>query len=439
MPLLPEPLSNPRLLAYASGNFGKNLLWGTVDITLMYLLTEQLGLSAALAGGLIFASLILDAVLYPWIGRLADQLRSPLGRYGPLILFGTLVAVASFVALFAMTHLNAPVALIALSLALFRLGYACLDLSHNALLTQISAAVTDNGRVAILRFLFSSLATLALAAVLPGLVREASPDSPLQEAPLTALTILLPLIGGGTILLAWLAVRAWDRHAHQQSPPKQAAFLAGLKAPNTVLILTVGAVAALFLPLFNKASLYFATQWLGEAQSASWLLGAMVAGQIFSLPLWLYLSPRGSKARSMQWAHALSALGFLLGVLGTLTTGPNLAWLMLSSAIAGSGLSGIYALIWALISDAAAELEIQHSLPLSGQLFAWAIFSQKLAMGLGAGLFGLAMSASGYERTPILQISRDTILGFSFVLPALGSLICMAILEAIMRRSHKTP
>ncbi len=437
MPMPDMRISPPRLLAYASGNFGKNLLWGTVDITLMYLLTEQLGLAAALAGGLIFASLVLDAALYPWIGRLADQLRSPMGRYGPLILLGTLLAVVSFIALFALTSLSAPVALIALSLALFRLGYACLDLSHNALLTQISAAVTDNGRVAILRFLFSSLATLALAAVLPGLVREASPDSPLQDTPLTALMILLPVIGGGTILLAWLAVRAWDRHTDQRLAATPRTHLAGLKASNTVLILTVGAVAALFLPLFNKASLYFATQWLGEAHSASWLLGAMVTGQILSLPLWLYLSPRGSKPRTMQWAHALSALGFLLGVFGTLTTGPNLAWLMLSSAIAGSGLSGIYALIWALISDAAAELETQYRLPLSGQLFAWAIFSQKLAMGLGAGLFGLAMSTSGYELAPATQISRDTILGFTFVLPALGSLICIALLQAIQRHSHK--
>lgn len=427
-----RPLSDPRLFAYASGNFGKNLLWGTVDITLMFLLTEQLGLTPAMAGGLIFSSLILDAALYPWVGRLADRLRSPIGRYGPLILMGTGLAVASFIALFALTGMSASVIVIALALALFRLGYVGLDLSHNALLTQISSAVTDNGRVAILRFLFSSLATLALAGFLPGLIRDAAPDKPL-----TLVMILLPLLGGGTIILAWLAVRAWDMRNDRLSTPTGRILMAGLKAPNTVLILTLGAVATLFLPLFNKASLYFATQWLGDAQSASWLLGAMVAGQILSLPLWLYLSPKISKARTMQWAHSLSASGFLLGALGTLAIGPNLAWLMLSSALAGSGLSGIYALIWALISDTASELEAQHNTPLSGQLFAWAIFSQKIAMGIGAGLFGLAMSASGYAVETVTQASRDTILGFTFVLPALGSLICIAILQAIQRRSHK--
>ncbi|UDF05428.1 MFS transporter [Asticcacaulis sp. AND118] len=423
----PTPLSDRRLLIYASGNFGKNLLWGTVDMTLMFLLTDRLALPAGLAGGLIFASLVLDAVLYPWAGWLTDRLRAPLGRYGPLILSGTPLAVLAFFALFTLTGAQAPVWLIATALALFRIGYVALDLSHNALLTLISPAVNDNGRIAVARFLFSSLATLTLAAVLPRLIHPA--------ADLTGLAAILALGAGLAILMAWASVRSWDRNTPVASRQRGGLRLL-LNDRRTLLILAAGATASLFLPLFNKACLYFAAHWIGNPHLTSWLLGALVVGQIAGLPLWLYLSPRWPKTRIMQLAHGLCASGFLLAALGFIALNSATPLIMACAALAGIGLSGVYALIWALLSDAAADIEARLDTSVGGQLFAWAIFLQKAGMGVGAGLFGLALSAAGYEAGATPPIARDVMFAFTLLLPAMGSLICMGLLN--MCRSAQT-
>lgn len=425
----PPPLSDRRLLTYAAGNFGKNLMWGAVDMTLMFLLTDRLGVSAAWAGGLIFASLVLDAALYPWMGLLADRLRLPNGRYGTLILVGAPLAAFAVFALFVLIDARAPLWLIAVALGLFRIGYVSLDLSHNALLTLISPAVKDNGRIAVARFLFSSLATLTLAGLLPGLTH---PDA--GRADFALLAGALPLSAGLAVIMAWVAVRVWDRPAPPPSPQAAGGLILMLGNRQIGLILATGAVAALFLPLFNKACLYFATHWLGNAQLTSALLGALVAGQVAGLPLWLHLSPRWHKAHMMQLAHGLSATGFGLGALSLIVFGVVSPLLMACVAMAGIGLSGVYALIWAFLSDAAADMENRFKRPMGGQLFAWAIFLQKAAMGIGAGFFGLALSQTGYEANAVSSDARQTLFAFTFLLPVLGSLICIGLLHAYMSK-----
>jgi len=422
MPPSAQPLSNWRLLTYASGNFGKTLLWGTVDMTLMFLLTDYLGLEAGFTGTLIFTSLVLDALLYPLAGRLADRMRTPLGRYGPLIVVGTPMAVAAFILLFLLIRMEASLWLIASALALLRIGYVALDLSHNALLAPISAAVQDDGRIALARFLFSSLATLLLALTLPRLIRPGDPATGFVWV-----AVLLPLVAGVALLMAWAAVRTWDTAAPLARHSGGLGLL--LRDRSALRILAVGATASLFLPLFNKACVYFAAHWIGNAALTSWLLGAVVTGQVAGLPLWLYLSQRWSKARIMQIAHALSAAGFLLAALSFGLLHAALPLLMACAFMAGMGLSGVYALIWALLSDAAHALEQKTRTAVGGQLFAWAIFLQKAAMGVGAGLFGLSLSYSGYQADVLNDTARQTLFAFTFLLPALGSLICVALLN----------
>ena len=58
-PAEPTRLGGLRYGVYASGNFGKNLLWGALEVALLFILTDLLGLSPALAGGMVLASLLL--------------------------------------------------------------------------------------------------------------------------------------------------------------------------------------------------------------------------------------------------------------------------------------------------------------------------------------------------------------------------------------------
>ena len=59
-------------LAYANGNFGKQLLFGLLEFKLLFYLTDILGINLLLSGAIIFFSLVLDALLDP-IGETVDK------------------------------------------------------------------------------------------------------------------------------------------------------------------------------------------------------------------------------------------------------------------------------------------------------------------------------------------------------------------------------
>jgi GPH family glycoside/pentoside/hexuronide:cation symporter len=85
----------------ASGNFGKNSLWNTTEVLLLFLLTDILGMAPAVAGFVIFFSLLIAAILDPIVGLLAERIRTPLGQFGPLLVVGAPLAALSFIGLMA--------------------------------------------------------------------------------------------------------------------------------------------------------------------------------------------------------------------------------------------------------------------------------------------------------------------------------------------------
>ncbi|KAB7647459.1 MFS transporter [Polymorphobacter fuscus] len=76
--LATPPIGRLQLIGYASGNFGKNLLWSTADLTLLFLFTDVMAVDPAVAGWVILASLCINALLDPLMGGLADRVRSQL-------------------------------------------------------------------------------------------------------------------------------------------------------------------------------------------------------------------------------------------------------------------------------------------------------------------------------------------------------------------------
>ena len=81
----PAP-SSLRAIGYAAGNFGKNILWSAADLTLLFLMTDLIGIDPTTAGLAILVSLLVNAVLDPVLGALADRARSPWGPSGPMML-----------------------------------------------------------------------------------------------------------------------------------------------------------------------------------------------------------------------------------------------------------------------------------------------------------------------------------------------------------------
>lgn len=419
-----------RRLIYASGNYGKNILWGTAEITLLFMMTDMLGVSPAMAGLILLGSLVVDGMLDPLVGHIADRLQTPLGRYGPLILLGAPLCALSFSALYALPLWDVHSLWIIIGLVIaFRIAYSFIDLPHNALMTHVTGDSRARGRLAGYRFFFSSLASLTLALSLAPLV-EAGGGTQISPRGLALYAGLISALSCVVMIISWATVRARDaasaRTTYVRLDPVHAIrALLTSRAYRTALL--AGSLGLLSLPLFGKSLLYLAVHLLGDPGAASRLLTAMVAGQFVGLPLWIYLSARWEKARALQFAHLIAASGLTILAICLLAL-PFAA--MGACLLVGIGACGVYTIIWGMIADCVEDVLAQSGQRPEGMLFALAIFGQKAALAIGVGAYGLVLQAVGYApHTALTPASLMTICIFAFAIPTLGSLGCIAVLN----------
>lgn len=417
-------------LVYASGNFGKNILWGTADITLLFVLTDLLGMPPAVAGLLLLVSLIVDAVLDPLVGIITDHLHTPLGRYGPLILLGAPLSALTFSGIYLMPTLGISNIWVVGALIMgFRASYSLIDLPHNALMVHVTGDSRERGRLASYRFFFSTLATLTLALSLAPIINDETRQ--LSPSALATYALIVSCLSVTVIILSWAVVRKKDARA-ASTPPTPVFDRDNMKAimasPGFRIVLLAGCTATLTLPLFAKALLYISNHLLNAPEAVSGLLLSMVIGQFAGTPVWAMLMARTEKSRALQYAHAAAVAGFI-GFALALVLGPTYA--RIASFVIGIGLSGVYAIIWAMLADCVDEVEALSGRRPEGMMFALTIFGQKASIGLGVGLFGLCLQGVGYDTaTPISPAVTAAILLFGLGLPALGGAVCTMALSA---------
>ncbi len=77
-------------LGYGVGDFGFNLYWTTIASFLAAFYTDVFGISAAVAGTMMFLTKFVDACTDPIMGAIADRTRSRFGKFRPYLLFAGL-------------------------------------------------------------------------------------------------------------------------------------------------------------------------------------------------------------------------------------------------------------------------------------------------------------------------------------------------------------
>lgn len=415
-----------RLAAYSGGNFAKNLLWATADVTLLYVLTDLVGLSPAWAGFIFLAGILSDAVFDLLIAAAADRTRSPWGQYGPYILLGAPVCAAAFVMVYGLPRFGVQdPALILLCVLVFRIAYAAVDLPHTAMVGKVTSDSRARGRVSGYRFFFSSAASLLLALALPSVL---TPTANRNDDLLT-LALGAAAISTGALWIAWFAVRRRDLPAPSaEGRPLWMQLRAALAAPSLPPLAVIAFVTGLTLPLFSKGLVYFAPYVLHAPKAASNALLALILGQFAGVVLWTWLSNASEKAATLAAAHAIAFLGFLAMLF--LPIGPT--GFIACAAMVGVGLSGVYMLIWGMAPDIVDHGELRIGIRAEATLVALLIFLMKSGIGLGAAVMGLALQASHYAPGETQDAgTRALITVFTIAIPAAGALAC-----SVLARRH---
>lgn len=429
--------SDGRLLVYASGNFSKNLLWGAADVTLLYLLIEILHLGPMVSGVIFFASLLIDCALNLYIGNISQTLRSPLGRYGPFLVWGGPACALSFILVYALPILRINnVVLIGLSVFLFRACYALIDVPHNALLGRLSLDSKGRSRATGYRYGFSALASLMVANHLaPNLLLKAEG----HPKDLLSVAVLFGVLSAVVLIASWYSVRREDKIQESGgiSRTKLNIFSEIIELFKSKMVFKIGIIASLiglFAPIFHKLCLFYVQYGLKADLEAAEILSLIVFGQLLGVGLWILVSQRAEKSTTLALALMCAAGGLWGLYLGLAESDLGLR---VSVFIFGIGLSGVYALPWAMVGDVVDFHHWRAGRRCEGLIFALVVVLMKLGIAFGslcvAGTLGLFGFHPGPVQAPhIVEVLRS----LALLVPAIGLLLTAGYVLSY-RLSHR--
>lgn len=417
-------LNEARLFAYASGNFGKGLLFAGADVTILFLLTDLLDLSALAAGTLMLVALLGDLVFDLLAAALIIRLRRSGKGYRWLVVAGAVPCGIAFALLYAMPLAGAREGwILAIALLAFRGAYAVVDVPHNALMAQMTCDSRARGRVSGYRLLFSTVSALAVAMVLAPLVQKAGRDGSFDDVAMTG--AIAGMLFTLTMVMCAMASRGGSDPNREMAPSRD-----GICVPlSNRLVVGIGLLAVVTgfaIPTFGRMMLYIGTYVVNRPDIVAPLLLALTLGQFAGLVVWTALTTRIDKSRLLAIGHGFSALA-IIGFGLCLGQPPILP---VCAALIGFGFAAVFMLPWGLLADTVDFVAWRHGRRFETGLFAFYLVAVKASGAAATALIGWSLGWLGYvpgtDQTASVELGM-LVLGLG--IPLAGCLSAVALLR----------
>ncbi|MYN26250.1 MFS transporter [Duganella levis] len=419
------------LIGYSAGNFGKNLLLGSVDVTLLFLLTDLLGVAPQQVSLLMAVVFCGDLLLDLGAGLLASRAQNHGIGYRRLIVLGTLPCALAFALFFSLPLMGHPsLELTCAAILLFRAAYAVIDVPHNSLLARVASDSRARGRASGYRTVFSSAAGVVIATVSVPLVGSAG-----QHAAPGQLAWLG--VAGGLLFCGAMLLAAWSSREEPGAGAlrrTRAVFLPRLDRLFAAMAM-IAVVTGFAVPVFGKMMLYIATYAWRQPALAGRVLFMLTLGQFAGAVWWIFMLRYHDKTRLLAVSHCVALGGIALFALA----GAEPMLLMATAALIGIGFGGIFMLPWGILADVIDFAEFRHRERRETATFATMLVILKAGAAASAAAIGWTLAALGY--VPGMAQPPSVVQGMqwlAFGVPALGSVLAVLTLRrlAIGHQAH---
>ena len=332
---------------YTAGSIGTGIFSTVPTVLLLYYCTEVLGISAAIAGALIFLPKAWALFWDPFVGNWSDRTRSRFGRRRPFMVVGAAGVGLTFVALFSASP--GPYAVWHVAIAYFAMttAYSLFAVPYIALPAEIAPEDRSRARLMTVRMAVVMIGVLigaGLAPVLTAFGRD-------RVEGYAIMAIALALISTPAMLAPAWAMRGRDTTPQAASRDegglssviRDARFMRYVFAYVAMLV-ACGALTA--------AMPYFITRVAGRPVEASGVaLAVVMIASIPGMGGWYWLAHRlGTTATIIAtcvWFGAVTAIGLP-------AAGSSWFSLLVVFALLGAGFGGLQLLPYILMSDIAA-------------------------------------------------------------------------------------
>ena len=372
---------------YAAGSVGTGA-YGTVPgLVLLYFLTNVLGVAPVLAGAALVVPKLVDVVLHPLVGLLADR-----GHERRLVTAGAVALPLLFVGLFAvpasLTGAAAALYVAALLIAA-NLAFSLFQVPYVA--APASATDDTHERTRIVGWRMGALiggivVSGALATALADPASGARADYRTMAVVVAA--ILAAALLGGRRGMARMRRRR-ETVAH---PPLRTSMRAVWADRPFRGLLVAFLLMSTATHILLAGTPYYASYVLGAGERTAGLFLTLIVPAIAAMPLWTLLARRIGKERCLQWALALFALGAVLLAAGD---EDRRALALVTTALIGVALAAVLLLPYAMLADATRTAGGDAQQREGAYTGAWTA-TDTLGAALGPWLYAGALAIAGF-------------------------------------------
>ena len=428
------------LVRYAVGSIGTGGFATLPGLVLLVYMTDTLGILPFVAGLFVTLAKVWDVIIDPVIGARSDRSLARTGSRRRFMLLGGSLLPLFFVLTFAVPAAFGPLpagvwVLIAFLLA--ATAFSLFQVPYIALPAELVSNYDARTRLLSARVMVLTFAILLFGAGGPMLRKLGSTEN---EGYLIMALVAGLVLGAGMIVAAFSARRGPTFEAPRTSV--LASYRSGVgtlrrSQPFRALLATF-LLQALATGMMLAGAAYVANWVLGDPDAVTYLFVALIAPALICTPVWAIISRRTGKEWAFGAASVLYGVASLSLVLLAWVPGP---WVYVSVALAGAAYAGMQSLPMAMLPDVISHDARKHGPGHAGTFGGVWTAGETTGMALGAAVFGLVLSLTGYLQSTGSEVVTQTpvavtgiVISFSLIPAALIALSLWSLVRYPLRR-----
>jgi len=408
-------------LGFGAGEFSSSIFFTLTSFWLMNFLTDEVRLSAGIAGTALLVGKIWDAVIDPFIGSISDHTKSRWGRRRPYLLFFAIPFGAAFVLMFRNPSIDGQTGKFIwamLTYIFFCTVYSFTNIPYNALLPEMTSDYNERTNITGFKMFFAVIGTLLGAgAAMPLMALFAG-----RSAGFVGMSAIFGFLAAASLLVTFFSVK---------EPPVVESKIGGsvLKSLKDVfsnrpylLILTTWFSNSTAVAIMQTMLIYYYKYLILDENAVTLAMITLLITSMLTIPLWVWLCKKMGKKQAYITGMTLTLLAVLAFAFFADKLGMVSALVLM--ALAGVGFSSHYVAPWAIVPDTVEFGYAETGRRSEGVYYSVWTFVIALGGALAGFLVGQGLELFNY--VPDALQSASSVLGIRLLIGVLPGVFILA-------------
>ncbi len=414
-------------LGYGICDLGGSLHFTVIAFWLLIYLTDTVGIAAGLAGVVVMAGRIWDAITDPIVGYVSDRTNTRWGRRRPYIFFGSIPMFLAMVVLFTnpgglmgpdwnpAEHQTFLVVWGILAFCLLETFFTVVNIPYSSLTPDLTQDFHERSSLNGFRFVSAVVGTLFSA----GLALPIVQAMPTKNAGFTVMGLFFGFVMMTVAMITFFTVKEPPVVREKPKMGFLKTYLKVFKNKPYMIILFTHAVHVTAITVISGILPYYFKYIMGdEGKTTIGLVILLVTAMIFIPVSVLFSKKVGKKPVYIAGMAILAVTSMILFLFGH-TLG--LTFVLALMFVDGIGLGFIYAMPWAIVPDTVEYDYLNTGERTEGAFYGIWTFILKLGQAMAIGIMGWVLAASGYIADAVQ--SQTAVFGIRLIAGPIGAAI----------------